>query len=99
MTEASFFIYSLIWCFRANRRHPPLRERPELFPAWRRRVHEEIIAVECATQERGRRWLSGWFLGAKFEDIKVDNVREFLAWAWFNVASYKALHGTEKKSR
>eukprot|EP00949_MAST-11_sp_MAST-11-sp1_P001092 g1092.t1 len=89
---------SLIWCFRANRRHPPLRERPELFPAWRREEYtKKIIAVECATQERGRRWLSGWFLGAKFEDIKVDNVREFLAWAWFNVASYKALHGTERE--
>jgi Ca2+/Na+ antiporter len=49
------------------------------------REERDKLFVRCwATVSDPERYLSRWFRGAKKEDIKRDNVREWICWAFFN---------------
>ena len=55
------------------------------FPAKRRKeLFNRIMRQNAKTAEDGQRWLVGWFGNCKYEDLRVENLREFLAWAWFD---------------
>jgi hypothetical protein len=54
---------------------------PDPFP----RVEREKLARRCwSTVTDPEKYLSQWFRGAKKEDIKRENVKEFIHWAFFN---------------
>ena len=66
----------------------------------RRRQVERLISSEFgdgATPERGRKFISGWFLDTPFEEIDREAARTFFTWAWFNHASTDALSPDEAK--
>lgn len=77
VAEAAFFLF--FFPFRAHLKreavHPPppsREERRELY----RRCNANIADPES--------YIQTWFLGASLEEIKKDNVKEFLLWAFFN---------------
>ncbi|OAA73391.1 hypothetical protein ISF_00292 [Cordyceps fumosorosea ARSEF 2679] len=79
LAEALF--YTLI--YRPHLRHAasarPAHPVPALTPAERRALFRR-----CVTHAREPdAYLRGWFLGAPLDDIRRDNVREFLLWAFF----------------
>lgn len=66
--------------------HPPpptLQQRRELFS----RCSANIPDYE--------RYLRGWFMGAPLSEIKRENLREFLSWAFLNTADLHAMSGDE----
>ncbi|KAL1639606.1 hypothetical protein SLS58_007806 [Diplodia intermedia] len=63
---------------------PPTREqRSRLFS----RCSEHVPDFE--------RYLRGWFMGAPSSEIKRENIREFLSWAFLDTADAHALGGDE----
>ncbi|KKY15260.1 putative transcription initiation protein spt5 [Diplodia seriata] len=63
---------------------PPTREqRTRLF----NRCSEHVPDFE--------RYLRGWFMGAPSSEIKRENIREFLSWAFLDTADAHALGGDE----
>jgi pimeloyl-ACP methyl ester carboxylesterase len=57
----------------------PSKRREELF--------QRIMNQNARTPEEGQAWLIGWFGGVgncKYEDLRLENLREWLAWAWFD---------------
>lgn len=71
--EAAFYIFFLWYarCIPAAV-HPPLRTRDE-----RMRLFEKVLS-EVHDLEN---FMSGWFCGAKLEDIGLDEVKIWLDWA------------------
>lgn len=68
--------------------HPPLRskkERKALFAQVRREVHDPD------------RFLSGWFRGAKAEDIGREDVKLFLNWAFWDGRADQSVGGADEK--
>jgi hypothetical protein len=58
---------------------------PAIHPDTISREEREKLFARCwATVQDPETYLSQWFLGAKKKDIKRDNVKEFLHWAFFN---------------
>jgi hypothetical protein len=55
--------------------HPPALSRPEREHLFRK-CHENI--------PDGEEYLNKWFLGAPAEEIKRENLKEFILWAFFN---------------
>lgn len=86
--EAAFFLgVYLPW--KAHLQHPAVHppppsrpERAELF----QRVTENLSGPEL--------YLSKWFMNAKIEDIKRDNLKEFFAWSLMN-ARYETIDEDE----
>ncbi|EMC94174.1 hypothetical protein BAUCODRAFT_36646 [Baudoinia panamericana UAMH 10762] len=76
VAEAAFYGFFLWYRVHLQREatHPPLRskaERKALFDKVRGEIHD----VE--------RFLSGWFRGARVEDIGRDDAKDFLSWAFW----------------
>ena len=78
ITETLFYIFVYIpysYILQREAIHPPAptrEERAELFHL----CNENISDPEA--------YLQKWFLGAPIHEIKVDNVKEFFLWAFFN---------------
>lgn len=88
--ESVFFVFFLWYRVHLQREavHPPLRtkkERKALFAKVRREVHDPD------------KFMSGWFRGAKPEDIGRDDLKEFLSWAFWDGRADLALGGAEEK--
>lgn len=76
LAETIFYLFFLWYRTHLQRKaiHPPLKtpeERRKLF----NNVKSEIHNVE--------KYLSGWFRGAKIEDIGREQLKEFLDWVFF----------------
>lgn len=55
---------------------------PEILP----KEERAILVERCfSTIQNPEKYLSQWFRGADKEDIKRENVRQFIHWAFFNV--------------
>jgi hypothetical protein len=81
-----FFYLPLKYHLHRSATHPdplPREEREKLF----RRCWATIPDPE--------KYLSQWFRGAKKEDIKRENVKEFTHWAFFNSAQVPECHAEE----
>lgn len=86
LAETAFYCFFLWYRTHLQREaiHPHLRtkqQRKELFDKVRSEIHDP------------EKFLSGWFRGAKIEDIGREDLREFLAWAFWegrNVAHDEA---------
>ena len=60
-------------------------QRPALHPPALPREEREKLFSRCwATVEDPEKHLRGWFLGASEDEIRRENVREFIHWAFFN---------------
>ena len=75
--ESAFFVFFLFfrWYLQRDAIHPPPRskkQRKALFAKVRREVHDPD------------KFFSGWFRGAKPEDIGREDVRLFLNWAFWD---------------
>ena len=57
--------------------------RPQQYPTSRKRLFSRIVSYLLLHNVDFKEFISGWFMGAQFEDIKFGNVEEFLAWAFF----------------
>lgn len=55
--------------------HPPLPSREE---------RDKLFDLCLESVQDHRKYVSGWFFGAPLADIKLDNMKEFLRWAFFN---------------
>jgi hypothetical protein len=65
----------------------------------RRKQVSRILSTEFgdgSTPERGQRFISGWFHGAPWNEIDREAVQTWLAWAWFNRASWEACSTGER---
>ena len=76
------------------------RDRPTHwpeFPALRRKeLFDRIMEQNCRHNvKEGQQWLVGWFGNCNYYDLQVDNVREFLAWAWFDQKDTSTLNSNE----
>jgi hypothetical protein len=59
--------------------------RPAIHPDPLPREEREKLVRRCwSTVTDPEKYLSQWFKGARKEDIKRENVREFIHWAFFN---------------
>lgn len=60
-------------------------QRPAVHPAALSQEERQLLFARCwATVENPERYLRGWFHGAPEEEIRRENVREFIHWAFFN---------------
>lgn len=74
--------YFFIWIPYNRRLDDEARHPPPLSPGDRREIFEKVIN-HIGDFER---YLSLWFLGADETEIKRDNVREFILWAFFDTS-------------
>ena len=49
------------------------------------------------SRSRGRDWLTSVFLGAKFDGLKEENLRDYYAWFFFNSCGYQDLPTEEAR--
>jgi pimeloyl-ACP methyl ester carboxylesterase len=58
--------------------------RPHAFPTntveFMKRILDSVSEIKCYTFEQ---YIAGFFRGAKFEDVRQENFKSFLAWAMF----------------
>lgn len=60
-------------------------QRPAIHPERMSREEREALFTRCFSNVPDpQKFLSTWFLGAEIEDIKRDNLKEFILWAFFN---------------
>lgn len=60
-------------------------ERPALHPALPSRRERKVLFDRCQESVQDhKQYVSKWFLDAPLADIKLDNIREFLRWAFLN---------------
>ncbi|EPQ57705.1 hypothetical protein GLOTRDRAFT_71571 [Gloeophyllum trabeum ATCC 11539] len=88
LAEASFFLFVYLPRKRLLQRpaqHPPLLDREEL------RMHYE----RCCTHLRNTAHTTGWFFSCAFNDIKRENVMEWLLWAFFHCTGQDKLKDWE----
>ncbi|KAK5170582.1 uncharacterized protein LTR77_005170 [Saxophila tyrrhenica] len=88
--EAAFFVFFLWFRVYLQREaiHPPLRskkERKALFAQVRREVHDPD------------KFMSGWFRGAKPENIGRDDLKDFLNWAFWDGRADMSPGGADEK--
>ncbi|EWC45929.1 hypothetical protein DRE_04722 [Drechslerella stenobrocha 248] len=78
--ESAFYLFVYLprrrW-LQGAAQHPPLPPVTE-----RRALFERVLA----TIHDPEAYLTQWFLGAPVEEIKEENVREFVRWSFFNAA-------------
>jgi hypothetical protein len=88
--ESAFYVFFLWYRVHLQREavHPPLRskrERKALFAKVRREVHDPD------------KFMSGWFRGAKPEDIGREDLRLFLNWTFWDGRADMAPGGADEK--
>ena len=88
--ETAFFLFFLGYRVHLQREavHPPLRskkDRKALFAKVRREVHDPD------------KFMSGWFRGAKPEDIGREDLKEFLSWTLWDGRAELTPGGAEEK--
>nr|OQN98179.1 hypothetical protein B0A51_18948 [Rachicladosporium sp. CCFEE 5018] len=74
--EAAVYVF-FIWYWRYLQReavHPPLRSRTD---------REALFHKVCGELDNIESFLSGWFRGAKIEEIGREELRRFLDWAFW----------------
>lgn len=76
VAEAVFYLFFLWYRKHLQREaiHPPLRSKEE-----RKKVFAKVVS-EIHDPEK---FLSGWFRGAKVDDIGRDDLKRFAGWAFF----------------
>lgn len=58
---------------------------PAIHPSPRSREERRLLFDRChANINDPEQYLKGWFLGSPLEEIKRDNLKEFLLWAFFD---------------
>lgn len=80
LTETAFYLVARAYrSFYIQRpaSHPVLPTAPQ---------RRELFAKSLDTTEDHAYYVSKWLLGAPLTEIKRENVREFLRWAFFNLA-------------
>eukprot|EP00656_Telonema_subtile_P033785 TRINITY_DN3769_c0_g1_i3.p1 TRINITY_DN3769_c0_g1~~TRINITY_DN3769_c0_g1_i3.p1 ORF type:complete len:417 (-),score=72.93 TRINITY_DN3769_c0_g1_i3:26-1276(-) len=93
--EATFWILSLLRMQRLRQPPPMWTHDSVKFPYNRRREYwGRIIRDELIPGRRA--WLCDWLFQADYNEIGVENVREWLAWVWFNSKSYEVLGERER---
>lgn len=74
-------LYALLIYYPYNRRLKQAAEHPPLLPSAQRRE----LFIRCLNNiPNVATYLQTWFLKANESDIRQDNVREFLSWAFFD---------------
>ncbi|KAI1420276.1 hypothetical protein F5Y12DRAFT_137758 [Xylaria sp. FL1777] len=74
-------LYAFLIFYPYNRRLKHAAEHPPLLP----RAERRALFVRCLGNIPDvSSYLQTWFLGANESDIRKDNVREFLSWAFFD---------------
>ncbi|KAI0867520.1 hypothetical protein GGS24DRAFT_285297 [Hypoxylon argillaceum] len=74
-------LYALLIYYPYNRRLKQAAEHPPLLP----RAERRVLFIRCLDNVPNiASYLRTWFLGADESDIRKDNVREFLSWAFFD---------------
>jgi hypothetical protein len=69
---------------------------PAIHPDPLSREEREKLFTRCwATVTDPEKYLSQWFRGARMEEIKRENVREFIQWAFFNTEQVAEEDGEE----
>ena len=76
------------------------REKPShwpKFPASRRKeLFDRVMGQNCRNNlKEGQQWLVGWFGNCNYDDLRLENLREFLAWAWFDQKDTSTLNHKE----
>ena len=62
-----------------------LLQRPALHPSLPPRQERDALFDLCQESVQDhKRYVSKWFFGAPLADIKLDNIKEFLRWAFLN---------------
>lgn len=64
-------------------------------PPLTRQQRGELFGRCSANIPDYERYLRGWFMGAPLSEIKRENLREFLSWAFLNTADLHAMSGDE----
>lgn len=78
LAETVFYLFAYLPLVSASQRkaiHPPLPSRKE---------REELVQRCTKAIDDPEAYLRKWFRDAPSEEIKRDNVKEFLTWAFFN---------------
>lgn len=71
-------------------------QRAAIHPEPLSREEREKLFRRCfSTISDPEKYIRGWFLGAKIEDIKRENMKEFLSWAFFNAELTEKIEGDE----
>lgn len=88
LAETIWFPYYLFTVRRLQQRRAPYHASVDLqsrrtlaMKCWQ---SLELACKEGRTKEDLQEVISGWFLGARFEDIKKDNIRSWVAWAFLD---------------
>lgn len=83
MSEAAFFTIIFL-------PHTYHLQRPAIHPELPSREKRQELFERChTTLEDPEKYLSQWFLGAKRENIKRENLKEFIRWAFLNTEQVK----------
>lgn len=83
MSEAAFFTV----IFLPHKYH---LQRPAIHPELPSREKRQELFERChITLKDPEKYLSQWFLGAKRENIKRENLKEFIGWAFLNTEQVK----------
>lgn len=77
---AELFFFTLIYAPHKQRLRRPAIHPVPISPADRKTLFEKCITNTPHPQE----YLRWWFLGARMEDIRHDNLQEFFLWAFFD---------------
>lgn len=71
-------------------------QEPAVHPPLPSREQRRLLFQKCSSNVPDHaRYLRGWFMGAPLSEIKRDNLKEFLAWAFFNTGDVNAIDPDE----
>jgi hypothetical protein len=76
----------MLFLFYAAWRHHSMSanlSKPPPYPLGRKRLFSRILNCMLVHKVDFKEFISGWFLGAPFEQIRHGNLEEFFAWAFF----------------
>jgi pimeloyl-ACP methyl ester carboxylesterase len=94
--EGVFFIFSFLDRFLYGK---SLRlDQPSHYPEFsssRRLKLWNRITKNLKDQTQGQNWIKGWFGNCSYNDLRVDNLREFFAWGWFDQIDCQQLNQEE----
>ena len=90
LISASLLILELSYALLVYRKHKVRLLREANYPEPLTSVERAALFERCLENVLDReRYLQLWFLGAPISDIKRQNVREFLLWAFFDQDGYE----------
>ncbi len=91
LVSASFLILELSYALLVYRKHKVRLMREANYPEPLTSAERAALFERCLENVLDReRYLQLWFLGAPISDIKRENVREFLLWAFFDKDGYES---------